>query len=67
MQLDLKTVEKIEAMAVLLKKRPDHVIEEALDLYLKQEREKQLEIELEEHKKETNLSYEEFWDDVDFD
>lgn len=67
MQLDAKMVEKIEALALLLKKRPEQVLDEALDLYLKQEREKQLEVELEEHRRETNLSYDEFWDDLDFD
>lgn len=67
MQLDAKTVEKIEALALLLQKRPEKVLDEALDLYLKQEREKQLEVELEEHRRETNLSYDEFWDDLDFD
>ena len=66
MQLDAKIVEKIEVLAELLKKSPDRVVDEALDLYLKQEREKQLEVELDEHKKETNLSYDEFWDDLDF-
>ena len=53
-------------MAELLEKSPDRVMDEALDLYLKVEREKQLEVELDEHKKETNLSYDEFWDDLDF-
>ncbi len=66
MLLDAKMVEKVEALALLLKRRPEQVLDEALDLYLKQEREKQLEIELEEHKKETNLSYDEFWGDLDF-
>jgi len=67
MQLDAKIVEKIEVLAELLKKSPDRVMDEALDLYLKVEQEKQLEDELAEHKKETNLSYDEFWDDLDFD
>lgn len=66
MQLDAKVIEKIEVLAELLKKSPVKVVDEALDLYLKAEREKQLEVELDEHKKETNLSYDEFWDDVDF-
>jgi len=66
MQLDTKMIEKIEVLAELLKKSPEKVIDEALDLYLKVEREKQLEVELNEHKKETNLSYDEFWGDVDF-
>jgi hypothetical protein len=60
-------IEKIEVLAELLKLSPEKVVDGALDLYLKVEREKQLEVELEEHKKETNLSYDEFWDDVDFD
>ncbi len=67
MQLDVKLIEKIEVLAELLKKPPQTVVDEALDLYLKVERERQLEIELEEHKKETDLSYDEFWDDLDFD
>ena len=67
MQLDAKMIEKIEVLSELLKKSPEKVLDEALDLYLKVEREKQLEVELDEHKKETNLSYDEFWDDLDFD
>ena len=67
MQLDAKMIEKIEMLAELLKKSPEKVLDEALDMYLKVEREKQLELELAEHKKETNLSYDEFWDDLDFD
>ena len=67
MQLNAKIIEKIELLAELLKKSPDHVMDEALELYLKVEREKQLEEDFEEHKKETNLSYDEFWDDLDFD
>ncbi len=67
MELDAKMIEKVEALALLLKRRPEQVLDEALDLYLKQEREKQLEVELEEHRKETNLSYDEFWGNLDFD
>jgi len=67
MQLNAKIIEKIEVLAELLKKSPDHVMDEALDLYLKVEREKELEEDFEEHKKETNLSYDEFWGDMDFD
>jgi len=67
MQLDAKMIEKIEVLAELLKRSPERVVDEALDLYLKVEREKQLEDELNEHKKETDLSYNEFWDDMDFD
>jgi len=66
MHLDTKMIEKIDVLAELLKKTPEKVLDEALDLYLKVEREKQLELELDEHKKETNLSYDEFWDDLDF-
>ena len=67
MKLDVKMTEKIDVLAELLNKSPEKVLDEALDLYLKVEREKQLAIELDEHKKETNLSYDEFWDDCDFD
>ena len=57
MNLDSKMIEKIELLAELLKRSPEKVVDEALDLYLKVEREKQLEVELDEHKKETSLSY----------
>ena len=67
MQLDEKMIEKVEALSVLLKRSPEKVLDEALDLYLKQENEKQMEVDLAEHQKETNLSYDEFWDDLDFD
>ncbi len=67
MQLDAKIIEKIEVLAELLERSPEKILDEALDLYLKVEREKQLEDDFEEHKKETNLSYDEFWDDLDFD
>ena len=66
MQLDAKMVDRLDALAELLQKSPEKILDEALDLYLKQERDKQLEVDLAEHKKETNLSYEEFWDDLDF-
>jgi len=66
MQLNAKMIEKIEVLAELLERSPEKVLDEALDLYLKVEREKQLEVELDEHRKETNLSYDEFWDDLDF-
>ena len=66
MQLDVKMIEKLEVLAALLQKSPKRVLDEALDVYLKQEQEKQLEIDLSEHRKETNLSYDEFWNDLDF-
>ena len=66
MQLDSKMIEKIEALAALLNRTSEQVLTEALDLYLKQENEKQLEVDLAEHKKETNLSFDEFWNDLDF-
>ena len=67
MQLNEKIIEKIELLAELLNKSPNHVMDEALELYLKVEREKQLEEDFEERKKETNLSYDEFWGNLDFD
>jgi predicted transcriptional regulator len=67
MTLPTTIEEKLHTIAQLLKKDPDLILNEALDRYLQQEREKQLEAEMEAHKKETNLSYDEFWDDVDFD
>ncbi|HIC43514.1 MAG TPA: hypothetical protein EYO73_04230 [Sulfurimonas sp.] len=67
MQLDYKLRDRIEAMVELMGKPADKILNEALDMYLKADREKQVERDLEEHKKETDLSYDEFWDDCDFD
>jgi len=66
MQLDAQMIEKIEALSVLLGRSQKTILDGALDLYFKVEKEKQLEEGLNEHKKETDLSYDEFWDDVDF-
>ncbi len=66
MQLDAKMVDKVEALALLLQKSPETVVDEALDFYLKKVREEMLEEDLAEQRKETNLSYDEFWDGVDF-
>ncbi|PHR58849.1 MAG: hypothetical protein COA44_01510 [Arcobacter sp.] len=65
MNLDAKMIEKIEALSQLLGKSPKTILDGALDLYFKVEKEKQLEDGLAAHKKETDLTYDEFWDDVD--
>jgi len=67
MNLDTKMIEKIEAMSELLAKSPKTILDEALELYFKSQKEKLLEDGLAAHKKETDLSYDEFWGDVDFD
>ena len=67
MQLDEKLTDRVDAMVELLGKSADKILNEALDMYLKVEREKQVEQDLEKHKKETDLSYDEFWGDLEFD
>ena len=67
MQLNANMIEKIEVLAEMLERSPEKVLDEALDLYLKVEREKYLDGKLNAHKKETDLSYDEFWGDLDFD
>ncbi|MDF1881283.1 hypothetical protein JHD50_08210 [Sulfurimonas sp. MAG313] len=66
MQLDNKMIEKIEVLSELLGQSPKTILDGALDLYFKVQKEKQLEEGLSAHKKETDLSYDEFWGDVDF-
>ena len=67
MILDKKTVEKLEALALLMQKEPETVLHEALDSYLEAQQKQLVEDKLEEEKKLTTLSYDEFWDGLDLD
>lgn len=65
MQLDETMIKKIEALELLVHKTPEEILHEALDSYLQAQQKKLIEEELERERKETNLSYDEFWDGVD--
>lgn len=65
MQLDEELIKKIEALELLVHKSPDAILHEALDAYLQAQQTKLIEEELERKRKETTLSYDEFWDGVD--
>jgi len=53
------------AYSELLKKDVNTILNEALDQYFQSENEKLLEKNQENHNAMTNLSYDEFWDDID--
>ena len=54
-------MQKIEALKLLTNKSEEKILNEALEMYLRA----QQELMAEEERKETTLSYDEFWDGVD--
>ena len=64
--LNAETVEKLAAYGELLKKDASTMINEALQLYFAAEEKRLLEQKLAEKDPLTDLSFDEFWDDVDF-
>ena len=60
-ELTDENIENIEAFKTLLNKDENTMINEALALYFKDEAEKLQALK----DSQTNLSYDEFWDDVD--
>ena len=58
--LDAQTIEKLVAFGELLKKDTQTMINEALEQYFEAKEE-----ELAQQDPMTNLSFDEFWDDVD--
>ena len=65
MQLNETTVKKIEALALMMQKSPETVLNEALDSYLENQQKKLVEEELERERKETTFTNDEFWDGLD--
>ncbi len=65
MELNKTITDKIDALMLLTGKSQEEVMEEALDLYMQTQQKKAMEDELERQRKETTLSYDEFWDGVD--
>ena len=60
-ELTDENIENLEAFKSLLNKNENTIINEALKLYFKDEAEKIQALK----DSQTNLSYDEFWDDVD--
>lgn len=61
MQLDETMMQKIETIQLLTKQSEKEIVNKALDMYLQARQE----LIAEEQRKETTLSYDEFWDGVD--
>ena len=57
--------ENLENFKQILKKDESTIINEALELYFEEEQKKLLEKNLEDENAMTNLSYDEFWGDVE--
>ena len=60
-ELTDKNIENLEAFKALLNKDENTILNEALELYFKDEAEKLQALK----DSQTNLSFNEFWDDVD--
>lgn len=57
--------ENLVNFETILKKDASQMINEALELYFQEEQKKLLEKNLEDENAMTNLSYDEFWDDIE--
>jgi len=57
--------ENLQTFKEILKKDESAMINEALELYFEHEQKKLLEKNLENENAMTNLSYDEFWDDIE--
>lgn len=67
MTLDKRSMEKVEALAVLLQTSADKALNEALERYLKEVQERLFEEKQIKERQESSLSFDEFWEGVDFD
>lgn len=61
------TVENLELFSQLLKKDSSQILEEALEQYFDSEQKRLMEKNIENEDAMTNLDYDEFWGDLDFD
>jgi len=64
--LDEQVLEKLEAYAQILEKKPDTIVKEALESYFAQADKMILEKSMQEKDPDTDIGFDEFWDDVDF-
>lgn len=63
--LSKQMIENIETYSELLNKDTNTILNEALENYFNQEREKLQEKNIEDENAMTNLDFNEFWDDLD--
>jgi len=63
--INQENYENLENFKEILKKDESTMINEALELYFEKEQKKLLEKNLEDENAMTNLSYDEFWGDVE--
>lgn len=63
--LALETRQKLEAFSIVLKKDHTTILEEALAQYFKSEEEKLYETGLAQKDPDTDIDFDEFWEDVD--
>lgn len=63
--IDEKIAEKLDAYAQILEKTADTVVREALESYFIQADKMILEKSMQEKDPDTDIGFDEFWDDVD--
>lgn len=63
--IDEQLKEKLDAYAQLLEKKPVTIIKEALENYFQQADKRILEKNMQEKDPDTDIGFDEFWDDVD--
>lgn len=63
--LNSDNLENLESFSEILKKDFSTIINEALEEYFEKEQKKLLDKNLEDENAMTNLTYDDFWDDVD--
>jgi predicted thioesterase len=64
-ELKQSVVEDLHTYAALLKKDPNVMLNEALEMYFENAQKKLIEKRLDDENMMTNLDYDEFWDGVD--
>ena len=66
-QFKQSTVENLELFSQMLNKDVNQILEEALEQYFDAEQKRLIEKNIENEDAMTNLDYDEFWGDLDFD
>jgi len=65
LSIDDKMAEKLEAYGEILEKKTETIVKEALESYFAQADKMILEKSMEEKDPDTDIGFDEFWDDVD--
>ena len=65
LSLDEQMLEKLEAYAQILEKKPETIVKEALENYFQQADKMILEKSMQEKDPDTDIGFDEFWDDFD--